>query len=120
MNDIPVTRTEDLPVETFDWGTLTWLCNDRLSLGAQQTLGVCTIFPGCRNPVHYHPNCEELLYMLSGTGEHSYDDERIQLSTGMTVRIPAGVRHNFKNTGTEPIRCLIAFSTGKRETVFLE
>lgn len=120
MNVVPVIRTEDLTVEEFDWGTLTWLCNGKLSPRAQQTLGICTILPGCKNPVHYHPNCEEILYMLAGTGVHSYNDQQIELSTGMTLRIPSGVLHNFRNTGDEPIRCIITFSSGQRETVFLE
>jgi hypothetical protein len=36
------------------------------------------------------------------------------------MRVPAGVKHNLRNTDVEPIICLIAFSSGRRETVFLE
>lgn len=115
-----VVESSDFPAESFPWGTLRWLCNQRLSPGAEQTLGTCEIFPGARNPVHYHPNCEELLYMLSGTGRHSFDGEEIELRPGSLIRIPAGVRHNLVNTGNEPITCLISFSTGDRQTVFLE
>jgi mannose-6-phosphate isomerase-like protein (cupin superfamily) len=115
-----VTTRDDLPTETFDWGTLQWLASDRLSAGAAQTLGICHIHPGRRNPVHYHPNCEEVLHMLAGTGLHSFDGEIVELRPGATIRIPIGVRHNMENTGTEPIVCLIAFSSGTRETVFLE
>ena len=115
-----ITRREDLPVESFDWGTLQWLCNARLVAGANQTLGLCEILPGCRNPVHYHPNCEEVLYMLSGVGRHSLNDEFIELRAGMTIQIPANVRHNLENVGSESIICLIAFSSGDRQTVFLE
>jgi mannose-6-phosphate isomerase-like protein (cupin superfamily) len=117
---IPITRRDDLPVETFGWGTLQWLCNGKLIPGATQTLGWCEIAPGRRNPVHYHPNCEEVLYMLSGVGRHHLDDEFVELRAGMTIRIPANVRHNLENTGSEPIECLIAFSSGDRQTVFLE
>lgn len=106
-------------VERFPWGTLRWLCNDQLAPGASQTLGICEISSGCRNPVHYHPNCEELLYMISGRGKHSYDDQTLTLEAGSTIRIPAGVKHNLANIGDEPIVCLIAFSSGCRETIFL-
>ncbi len=108
-----------LPTEAFEWGTLTWLCNAKLSPGALQTVGLCHIHPGCGNPVHYHPNCEEVLYMLAGAGRHSFDGEPIELRTGMTIRIPSGVKHNLMNTGDVPITCLIAFNSGSRETVFL-
>lgn len=116
----PITRRDDLPVETFDWGTLQWLCNGMLIPGATQTIGLCEIAPGKRNPVHYHPNCEEVLHMFSGTGRHRLDDDFVELRAGMTIRIPANVRHHLENTGTEPIECLIVFSSGDRQTVFLE
>ena len=115
-----VTHGEQLPEEEFAWGTLKWLCNEMLSPGALQTIGICHIAPGQRNPRHYHPNCEEVLHMLTGTGQHSFDGDLIELSTGMTIRIPAGVTHNMSNTSSEPIVCLIVFSSGERETVFLE
>jgi mannose-6-phosphate isomerase-like protein (cupin superfamily) len=114
-----VTNSAALPVETFDWGTLQWLCNDRLLPGSVQTLGLCQIHPGAANPRHYHPNCDEVLYMISGRGRHSFGDESMELTAGMTIRIPSGVVHNMANTGTEPIVCLIAFNAGDRQTVFL-
>ena len=104
----------------FPWGTLRWLCNAELQPGAEQTVGICRIHPAQRNPVHYHPNCEEVLYLLAGTGDHSFDGQIISLAPGNVVRIPAGVRHNLANTGDETIVCLICFSSPDRQTVFLE
>lgn len=115
-----VRHASDSKIETFEWGTLQWLCNEMLSAGAEQTVGLCHIDPGVRNPMHFHPNCEEVLYMIAGTGEHSYDGAVVRLSAGSTIRIPRGVRHNMTNVGTEPIVCLITFSSGDRQTVFLE
>jgi mannose-6-phosphate isomerase-like protein (cupin superfamily) len=115
-----VTTAGQLPVEHFPWGTLQWLTNAKLSPRAEQTLGLCCILPGERNPRHYHPNCEEVLYMLAGRGLHSFEDDQVELTAGMTIRIPLGVTHNLKNTGDEPLVCLIAFNSGDRETVFLE
>lgn len=109
-----------LTVEKFAWGTLQWLCNDQLSPGALQTVGLCHLLPGHRSPLHYHPNCEEVLHLMAGTGQHSFDGELLQLRTGATIRIPAGVRHNLVNTSSETLVCLIVFSSGRRETVFLE
>ncbi|MFM9964719.1 MAG: hypothetical protein ACKV2Q_26230 [Planctomycetaceae bacterium] len=45
---------------------------------------------------------------------------QVALQRGSVIRIPAGVRHNLSNTGSETIVCLISFSSGARETVFLE
>jgi mannose-6-phosphate isomerase-like protein (cupin superfamily) len=115
-----VTDSAVLPAETFAWGAIKWLYNGRLSPGAEQTLGVCHILPGKRNPLHFHPNCEELLYVLAGQGRHRLDDELVELRVGMTIRIPVGVKHNLENTGWEPLACVITFSSGDRQTVFLE
>jgi quercetin dioxygenase-like cupin family protein len=115
-----VTDSDYLPEQTFDWGSITWFSDDTLSPGAAQTLGICHILPGQQNPLHYHPNCEEVLHMLAGEGRHRFDDEAVELRPGSTIRIPIGVRHNLVNTGSETLTCLISFSSGKRESVFLD
>jgi mannose-6-phosphate isomerase-like protein (cupin superfamily) len=115
-----VTDAASLPVEQSAWGTLQWICNEKLMPGAAQTVGLATTLPGKQNPVHYHPNCEEVLFVLSGQGLHSYDDRTVELKAGMTIRIPRGVKHNLVNTATETLRTLISFSSGDRKTVFLE
>ena len=68
-----VTDAAQLPIEQSAWGTLQWVCNEKLMPGSAQTVGLATILPGRQNPVHYHPNCEEVLYVISGQGLHSYD-----------------------------------------------
>ena len=115
-----VTDARQLPVEEYAWGTLKWLCNAKLAPGAMQTVGLAEILPGKRNALHFHPNCEEVLYVISGQGTQSFDGRTAELKAGMTICIPAGVKHNLLNTGTEPIKCLISFSSGDRQTVFLE
>ena len=107
-------------METNAWGTLQWVCNEKLMPGSAQTVGLATILPGKRNPVHFHPNCEEVLHVIAGQGLHSYDGRTIELRAGMTIRIPAKVKHNLVNTGTETLRTLVSFSSGDRQTVFLD
>ena len=58
--------------------------------------------------------------MISGHGLQSYDGRTVQLKAGMTIRIPANVKHNMVNTGTEMLRTLVSFSTGDRKTIFLQ
>ena len=114
-----VTDTAQLPIEQSAWGTLQWVCNEKLMPGSAQTVGLATILPGKHNPVHFHPNCEEVLYIISGQGLHSYDGRAIPLKAGMAIRIPAGVKHNLVNTGADTLRTLVSFSSGDRKTVFL-
>lgn len=115
-----VTDSERISWEKSAWGSLKWICNGKLSPGALQTMGLSLIPPGMHNPVHYHPNCEEVLYVLTGQGRHSVDGRLVDLKAGMTIRIPAGVKHNLTNTGSEQMTCIMSFSSGNRQSVFLD
>jgi mannose-6-phosphate isomerase-like protein (cupin superfamily) len=115
-----VTDTAELPVEKSPWGTLQWICNAKLSPGALQTLGLAQVYPGKTNVLHYHPNCEEVLHVISGRGIQTVDGSAIELKAGMTVRIPAGSKHSLANPNSESLLTLISFSAGDRQTVFLD
>ena len=58
--------------------------------------------------------------MISGRGRHSLGDETIELTPGTAIRIPRDARHNMVNTGWKTILCLVTFSSGDRQTVFLK
>jgi quercetin dioxygenase-like cupin family protein len=117
---VTIVRRNAVPRDDYGWGTLQWLANARLAPGCAQTFGVSTIGPGHGNPLHYHPNCEEILYVAAGKCRHTYDGAEVDLATGDVIVIPAGVRHNLKNTGDVDVVCIISFSSPDRETVFLE
>ncbi|MCY3684441.1 MAG: cupin domain-containing protein [Gemmatimonadetes bacterium] len=117
---MPVTRLSETTAEEFPWGTLNWLMGQAIDPDAKQTFGMAVIQPGQQNPPHYHPNCEEILYVVSGTCEHTYGDDCYQLKPGDSIRVPAGVIHHAINNGDEPLRAIISFSSGDRQTVFLE
>jgi len=113
------THADHLAIQTFDWGTLQWLANSVLFPGAAQTVGICHLFAGKENPPHYHPNCEEILYVQQGTGRHLLGDDWVDVRPGSVVRIPIGMKHQLINSGADTLICLIAFSSGDRQTVFL-
>ncbi|MCZ6633653.1 MAG: cupin domain-containing protein [bacterium] len=120
MPDSPVIRLDEMQADSFPWGSIKWLMGQSIDADAEQTFGMVFINAGEQNPPHYHPNCEEILYVLSGTCEHTYDDQRFQLGPGDSIRVPAGVKHQAINNGWEPIRAIISFSAGDRQTVFLD
>ncbi len=116
----PVTLATDTPADSFPWGAIRWLHNSVINESAEQTFGEVFINPGGQNPPHYHPNCEEILYVLSGTCTHTYGDESYELGPGDSIIVPEGVVHHAINKGWEPIRAIISFSSADRQTVFLE
>lgn len=112
-----LTSADKQPAERFDWGAITWLCNGKIDPDAQMTFGVVHIEVGQANPRHYHPNCEEYIFVLSGECDHSLGDEVFHLLAGNLLRIPQGVRHHAVNTGAERVRMVIAYSSADRLTV---
>lgn len=102
------------------WGELAWLIGEEQTPGAEQTFGVVTIAPGQRNPLHLHPNCEELLYVMSGACDHKLGDEMLHLTPGAVIRIPRGVPHWARCTSAEPLVAVISFSAPDRRTESLE
>lgn len=101
------------------WGELNWLVNGELAPGAELTFGIVTINPGDANPLHLHPNCEEVLYVLSGACDHVLGDETVRLGPGDVIRIQRSTPHQARATGTGPLVAAIAFSSPDRETVTL-
>ena len=115
-----VVREAGQPALPFEWGAIKWLFNQEIDPEAQQTFGLVYINAGQQNPPHYHPNCEELIYVLSGQCDHRLGDAMVPLKAGDLLRIPAHAVHCAKNTGWEPVRMIIVYSAADRQTVFLE
>jgi quercetin dioxygenase-like cupin family protein len=105
---------------TTSWGHLSWLVGEQEMPGAEQTFGVVTIHPSQRNPLHLHPNCEELLYVVSGECDHRLGDNMYHLSPGSVIRIPRGVPHWAQCTSEEPLVAVISFSAPDRQAENLE
>jgi quercetin dioxygenase-like cupin family protein len=104
----------------YPWGWIRWMMNSELDPGAQQTFGIVQINAGQRNPLHKHPNCEELLYVLSGSFENVMGGKTVVMHAGDIVRIPANTPHQGINNTKEPMRAVISYSSGTRQMVALE
>ena len=77
--------------EEFSWGWIRWLMSSKLDPKAQMTFGIVHLKAGQINPFHIHPNCEEQLFVQSGSCEHWIGNKTIVLKKGDVIRIPAGV-----------------------------
>ncbi|HTV11970.1 MAG TPA: cupin domain-containing protein [Acidimicrobiales bacterium] len=102
------------------WGSASWLVSGATTAGAEQTFGVVTINPGCANPLHLHPNCEEILYVVSGRCEHRVGGQHVTLDPGMCICIPRGTPHCARTIGSERLVVVVSFSSPDREVVNLE
>lgn len=100
----------------FSWGKATWLVRRHERPAAQQALCMMTINPGGRNPDATHPNCDELIYVLSGELEETVAGQKFHLTPGSLIRIPEGVRHQARCVGSEPVVTLMTFSSPDPQT----
>ncbi|MDR6549104.1 cupin domain-containing protein [Paenibacillus qinlingensis] len=108
--------TDEKHVLDLDWGKIQWLCGQEIDPECEMTFGMVYIHAGAENNKHYHPNCEEFIFVLSGECDHTLGDESFHLKPGMMLRIPRGVWHNAKATSWEPCRMMIMYSAPDRQT----
>ena len=104
----------------FDWGSIQWFFGGTQTPGAQITFGYVEIEPGRKNPRHYHPNSDEVLYLLEGELDHSLADEVFHLVPGSAIFIAQEVPHDAVNTSDRTARMVVAYPTGDRQIVMLE
>jgi quercetin dioxygenase-like cupin family protein len=104
-------------IEPQTWGKLEWFASRALGNSASITTGVATISVGKANPLHRHPNCDEVLHVIQGHIMHRVGDQEYEMRAGDTVTIPEGTLHNARNIGTEDAILSIAFSTPDRISI---
>lgn len=88
-----------------------WLVNAE-RLGAQH-LSVCIIrvAPGEKvRPAHAHPNGEELIYVIRGSGRVVVDGAVEAVKEGAAVLFPQGSVHMLQNTGEEEMKVICFFA----------
>lgn len=110
---------EDVETQVFDWGSIKWFSEPRVTEAEKFTAGVVILEPGKGHTRHNHPGTEEVLYIISGEGEQMVEvpdgqggmrPERRKVSAGMLVHIPADVYHATTNVGWEPLRLMAIYA----------
>lgn len=109
-------RAADGEVIETAWGRLVWTASGSLGNSQTMSVGRVTIRAGMENPRHRHPNCDEILHLLSGRLEHDQDGASCILEPGDTVCIPKGVWHQARALGGEDAQIVICFDSPNRLT----
>lgn len=71
--------------------------------GIHTQLVIMTIPPGGEIGEEVHEDTDQILTFVSGTGEAVVAGETRKVAQGDLVAVPAGTRHNFRNTGVNPL-----------------
>jgi mannose-6-phosphate isomerase-like protein (cupin superfamily) len=71
--------------------------------GEHSQLVIMTIPPGGEIGEEVHEENDQILTFVAGTGEARVGGEVREVNQGDLVAVPAGTRHNFINTGVNPL-----------------
>ena len=74
-----------------------------LFTGEHTQLVIMTIPVGGEIGEEVHPDNDQILTFVSGTGEATVSGAKKQVVQGDLVVVPAGKKHNFVNTGPNPL-----------------
>ena len=102
-------RTTDGPRATMEW-----LVDDDLADGAGLSVARMTLRPGAVSEAHRHPNCTEVVHLVSGRIGQTIGNDRFVLDPGDTAFIPADCFHQSRNLGDGEAVMIISYSAGRR------
>ncbi|MPZ21375.1 MAG: cupin domain-containing protein [Luteitalea sp.] len=90
---------------------LRWLVSDD-SLSAEHcSVCVIRVAPGEKvRPAHSHPNGEEVIYIIRGSGRVLVDGEVQTVAAGTAVLFPRGAVHMLHNTASEEMKVVCFFA----------
>jgi mannose-6-phosphate isomerase-like protein (cupin superfamily) len=75
-----------------------------LYTGRQMQLVLMSLRPAEEIGEEVHLDRDQFFRVEKGSGEVSIDGARSRIEAGTAIVVPAGARHNIKNTGGEPLR----------------
>ena len=118
---MPVVIETQVPDEEFRGGATYKAIVAGESVGSPVFIGIQTAPPGYRSAVHSHPY-QEVITVLDGAGEAwiAGSDEIVALSPGVTLVLPAEVRHWFRATGDRPLKIYGVHASPRRIVVVHE
>ena len=71
--------------------------------GKHSQLVIMTIPPGGEIGEEVHEGIDQILTFVSGTGEARVSGKTKKVAAGDLVVVPSGTKHNFLNTGPNPL-----------------
>jgi len=97
---------------TKDGSEIRELLAHRNSCIQKQSLAEARVQPGASTTPHYHPQTEEIYYILEGAGRMTIDGETRDVGPGDAIAIPPGAVHMIHNPGSETLKFLCCCAPG--------
>lgn len=107
---------------TKDGSEIRELLAHRNSSIRKQSLAEARLAFEASTTLHYHPNTEEIYYILNGQGRMRIGDELSDVVPGDAIAIPPGLIHQITNTGRETLvfLCCCAPAYEHADTVLVD
>jgi oxalate decarboxylase/phosphoglucose isomerase-like protein (cupin superfamily) len=108
-------RPETVAAFGFDWGKLALTVGPEVNDARRFSGGIVTVEPGGGHARHNHPGAEEIILVLSGTGQQMVEDDAghpitEEVAAGCTIYVPESRFHSTLNTGTGPMTLFVVYS----------
>lgn len=99
----------------FDWGKLALTVAPEVNGAERFSGGVVDLAQGQGHSRHNHPGAEEIIFVISGSGEQMVEDEAGNpvvrtVGPGCTIYIPESRYHSTLNTGDGPMQLFVVYS----------
>ncbi len=104
---------QDAEIESLPGKTHYWLNKPGVVQDTNLILVRAKLPPGACHNFHYHPEMEEILYILSGQAEQWVEKEFKMMRAGDSFYVPKGVVHATFNTGADELDFLAILSPAK-------
>src|SRR5688572_26093120 len=108
---VPVVNEKDMEVLDLPGRRLRWLITKENVDAAHCSMCMIQIEPGQTvKPAHSHPNGEEVIYIISGSGKVMIDGKVEAVEAGCAVLFPQGKVDMRSNTGLEEMQDVCYFA----------
>jgi quercetin dioxygenase-like cupin family protein len=110
---MPVPAIHENDVEDLDLPGrhLRWLVSPEALKAQHCSACVINLAPGEKvRPAHSHPNGEEVIYIIRGSGRVLVAGEVTAVREGMAVLFPQGAVHMLHNSGAEEMKVICFFA----------
>ena len=108
---VPAIHESDVDGLDLPGRQLRWVVSNGGIPSAYCSTCIIRVAPGEKvRPAHSHPNGEEVIHVIEGSGRVLVAGEVTAVRAGSTVLFPQGAVHMLHNTGTEPMRVVCFFA----------
>jgi quercetin dioxygenase-like cupin family protein len=108
---VPAIHEDDVEALGLPGRELRWVVGAGALRSEQCSACVIRVAPGDKvRPAHSHPNGDEVIYIISGSGRVMVGGDVQAVRAGMTVLFPRGIVHMLHNTSGEEMKVVCFFA----------